>query len=190
MCAESRRRVERVLAADFVSDIGSIDVGELRRRRAEAKAEEDDLSYQRRLLHGQLDILKAELERRQAEDGTAARRELIGELSRILSQGASGGSRGVHTRVGGGPAAVPRRREDERAVFDAHLARLPDMTAEDIGAVVDKLVAEERRISDLRRRVQRVEDTLTEALTARYRVGDTSVADVLGKREGNEPDSD
>jgi len=42
-------------------DLASLDDAGLRELIAELKKEEDELSYQRRILHGKIDILRAEL---------------------------------------------------------------------------------------------------------------------------------
>ena len=47
-----RRRIDKVLADDFIADLEKIDIGDLRERRLEAEQEEADLSYVRRMLQG------------------------------------------------------------------------------------------------------------------------------------------
>jgi hypothetical protein len=42
-------------------DLATLDDAELRELIAELKKEEDELSYKRRILHGKIDILRAEL---------------------------------------------------------------------------------------------------------------------------------
>ena len=59
-----RRRIDRVLAPEYVRDLGQLDLAEVRARRDDAAQEETDLSYLRRLLHGRIDIVKAEQKRR------------------------------------------------------------------------------------------------------------------------------
>jgi len=50
--AGGRRRIDRVLAPGYLDGIESLDLEEVRIRRAEADQEEVDLSYARRLLQG------------------------------------------------------------------------------------------------------------------------------------------
>ena len=58
---QGRRRIDRVLADDFATDLSSLDLDEVRARRREAEQEKADLSYVRRMLQGRMDILRAEL---------------------------------------------------------------------------------------------------------------------------------
>ena len=62
--AGGRRRIDRVLAEDFLADLDSADLETLRAMRAEAEQEEVDLSYVRRLIQGRIDIADAERHRR------------------------------------------------------------------------------------------------------------------------------
>ena len=62
---QGNRRIDKVLDPEFVEGLRQISLDELRGRRKEAEQEETDLSYMRRLLQGRLDILRAELARRE-----------------------------------------------------------------------------------------------------------------------------
>ena len=46
---------------EFLPDLGSLSDAELKQLKDDLEAQEHDLSYQRRLLHGKIDILRAEL---------------------------------------------------------------------------------------------------------------------------------
>src|SRR3954468_24512252 len=81
--AEGRRRIDRVLAPSFVEGLDGLDVSELKQRRDEALAEREYLSLLRRLVHGRLDILRAESVRR-SEGGPST--PLSERLSAILSE--------------------------------------------------------------------------------------------------------
>jgi len=50
-------------------DLGSLSDEELKKLKDELEAEERDLSYQRRILHGKIDILRAELVARLQRSG-------------------------------------------------------------------------------------------------------------------------
>ena len=58
------RRIDRVLAADYLEGLQGLPLAEVRQLRADAEQEEVDLSYLRRMIQGRLDILRAELNRR------------------------------------------------------------------------------------------------------------------------------
>ena len=65
--AGGRRRIDRVLAEDYLADLPGRDTDEVRSMRREAQQEEADLSYVRRMLQGRMDILRAERARRTAK---------------------------------------------------------------------------------------------------------------------------
>jgi hypothetical protein len=69
-------------------DLASLSDDELRALIAELKQEEDELSYRRRLLHGKIDILRAELVARlqkSVEGGEASLATDIDRLTEILA---------------------------------------------------------------------------------------------------------
>src|ERR687887_2130720 len=76
-----RRRVDRVLAENYLAGIEQLSLDEVRALRREAQQEEADLSYVRRLLQGRLDIVRAELERRDAHQGGS----VVEQLPEILA---------------------------------------------------------------------------------------------------------
>lgn len=180
--AGGRRRIDRVLAPDYLDGLDDLDVAELRARRAEADQEETDLSYARRLLHGRMDLLRAEREAREngertPEPGTSTDAELVGRLSRILADRPSAAhGLGRHltrlrpTRIG------ENRREAERAVADVGSSDLAQLTDAQLLGSLDHLEDVERRVSRSRREVQRVVDTLTAELARRYQSGQVPVA--------------
>ncbi|HVL81739.1 MAG TPA: hypothetical protein VM840_09125 [Actinomycetota bacterium] len=177
--SDGRPTLEGVLDPSFVSTAGQLDIAALRRRRDEAREEEEVLSFVRRWLHGKMDILRSELVRRRDGSGPD---DLIERLTATLGEGASGGSRGARSGMPserlqtlGGQAVADIDSSDD-------LARLPDLTTEQIEALVQRLVSEERRVSEQRRKVHHVIDELAAELTRRYRSGSASVDDILGGR--------
>ena len=80
-----REKLERVLAADYLDDVGSRPVDELRTMRNECRAVGDDLSYLRRQVHGRLDIIRWELDRRASGEGHSTPAELVEKLNDILA---------------------------------------------------------------------------------------------------------
>ena len=76
---------------DVFPDLTTLSDEDLRRLIAELKAEEDEISYKRRLLHGKIDILCAERDarkkrKREDEGETALAEEIdVEKLSEILS---------------------------------------------------------------------------------------------------------
>ena len=68
-------------------DLSTLTDDDLRITIRELEKEEDDISFQRRVLHGRIDILRAELDARQREQVSAGEAQLsdVGRLSEILA---------------------------------------------------------------------------------------------------------
>jgi len=169
MDEQTRRRLDKLLDPDFVDALDGTPDDELRMRLRESREEEEELSYVRRLLHGRLDILRAELEARKGGRGTAQAIEVLQEA--LTESGEMSRHRGARAPVGARAAASAGRRRAERVVSDDHLARLPDLDANEIENVIGRATAEERRVSDERRKLHAVIDTLEAELANRYRAG-------------------
>ena len=178
--AGGRRRVDRVLAPDYLAGLPEMGLEEIRTRRAEAEQEEVDLSYARRLLQGRLDLLRAEQESR-ATDGGVIREprtdiEIVGALARILADGPRT-DHGMGRYLGNvEPSRVgEHRREAERAVADVGASDLAALTDLALAEAIDHLGDIERRVSRTRRSVQVVVDSLTEEIARRYATGEIPV---------------
>jgi hypothetical protein len=172
-----RRRIDRVLDRAFVENLPAVPLAVLRERRAEASAEEGDLSYLRRVLHGRLDIIAAETARRADGDESP----LVGRLSEILADPPSrrvASARYLSLGNGGAIAGEYRVALEARlrdlAVPD--LPTCPDQTLRDAAATLSGF---EREVSDLRRRVQFVVDECAADLARRYREGEAAIDDLL-----------
>lgn len=170
------RRIDRVTGADYLVDVGSKTVSELRAMRDECGQEEARLSYQRRLLHGQLDITKAELARR--DSGETA--SVLATLGRTLADKSSGATRRsaanapVYT-----PETADHSRRDDEVLDQMLLGRLPDLDDDELIAVVTRVAEEEKAVSALRRKLLDHLDTLQQLMVARYRDGAASVDDII-----------
>lgn len=175
--APTRRRVDTVLAEDFLADLPQLSLRELRERRRLAEEEEVEQSFIRRVLQGKLDLLQAELRVRAGEAHS-----LIESLPEVL---ADEGPRPVFGRLPRlmSPADHPygRRPGDEFVTEDA-LARLEEISDAQIGEIVAGLQEEERRVSAVRRRLHSVIDALQSELTRRYVSGEATVDGLLGDR--------
>ena len=172
-----RRRIDRVLAEDFASDLAGLDLDELRSRRRDAEQEEADLSYVRRMLQGRMDILRAELARR-AGGGD----KIVEHLSQVLSDtGRTDHGLGRFLRVE--PSRVDEhRRMVEQVIADVGVSDVEHHTDDDLRAALGRLEGFERGISEDRQRVQQVMDALTTEVAARYKSGSASVDDLLAER--------
>ncbi len=172
-----KRRIDRVLHPRFVADVERLELEELRARRAEAEAEEESISYLRRMLQGRIDILRAELVRR-ARHGNNDVAGLVAGLPGILSDAKPGSFNAVPRIRVPVPTGKHRRRVD-RLVSDETVARLPELDVQELTRAVEILSREEEVVSADRRAVQRVVDLLRGELARRYRDGTASVAQLL-----------
>ena len=180
-----RRRIDRVLAPDYVADLHQLDLTEVRARRDDAAQEETDLSYVRRLLHGRIDIVKAEQKRR-AEGGSSS---VVERLAEILADNAVG-----HSPVGSGrhhplepSRAEAHRRHVEALVSDADLSDVSTLPDERLDLALRTYGAEEVSVSQRRREVQKVVDRLNDEIASRYRAGSASVDRLLAAERGEDP---
>lgn len=172
-----RRRIDRVLAEDFGTDLDALDLDELRARRRDAEQEEADLSYVRRMLQGRMDILRAELARR-AGGGD----KIVDHLSQVLADSArSDHGLGRFLRVE--PSRVDEhRRTVEQVIADVGISDVAEQSDEELRAALGRLEEFEQAISEDRRRVQQVMDRLTTEVAGRYKSGAASVDDLLAER--------
>lgn len=174
-----RRRVDRVLAPDFVSGLEGLDLEEIRARRAEADQEETDLSYARRLLQGRIDILRAEQKARQGDGPLSGHPRTDEEIAKALSLVLADDRRqdhGLGRHTVSAPSRVgEHRREAERAVADVGGSATGDLSDAELSAAVAKLAEIEGRVSRVRREVQAVVDALTAEIARRYATGGVPV---------------
>jgi hypothetical protein len=181
-----RRRIDRVLAPGYIENLDQLDLGEVRARRDDAAQEETDLSYLRRLLHGRIDIVRAEQKRRQ--DGNSA--SVVEQLAAILADNAVGPATGRGRYQSVEPSrAEAHRRHVEALVSDVDLSDVTSLPDNRLAMVLRTYAEEEASVSQRRREVQQVMDLLNAEIAARYRAGTASVDDLLAAertREGGQ----
>ena len=173
----------RVLDDQYLDDLASIGIEELRARRAQCTAVETGLSYLRRLAQGRLDVVDAEVTVRAETGRTDELEELIARLPDLLAE---------RTRSGGGPGGrMPAELdtgEIDRALADeldgiiehAHLATPDELEDADLAVVRRALADFEHKVSELRRLLFDRLDAVEAELTRRYRTGEASVDSLLG----------
>jgi hypothetical protein len=166
------RRIDRILDPSHLDGIEARPLAEVRTLRAEAEEEETLLSYERRLLHARMDILRAEQERRSGKVGT-----LLERLPQILADDMPP-SRGALS-LKDPPALENPRRRVERLVSDSTLTQLSDFPDEKIVEIITVLENAEHEVSEQRHAVQKVLDALTAEIGRRYRTGEANPEDVL-----------
>ena len=168
--------VDALLAPDFLEDVATRPMADVRRLRRQAEQEEVNLSYTRRLLQGRLDIVRRELQRRAEHDG----RSLVDLLPEILSEKGRGPAHGLGRHQTVQPSA-PEAYESwvnglTRGVDLSAIGELPDA---DLERAARALAEAESSLSERRRGVQQVMDALAAELGRRYRDGEADVAALL-----------
>jgi hypothetical protein len=176
---DEQRRIDRILAADYLGDLGERSTSELRAMREECEEEETGLSYARRVVHGRLDILRAEALRREEQGDDPG--EVLAMLPAVL--GSDGHSSDPLTTRAPRRLVPPHvqyhRRGIDTIADDEALGMLSERTAEDLSALVDRLRELERDLSTKRRTVLDHIDAIQAELVARYKSGSADVREVL-----------
>lgn len=133
-----RKDVDRLLSPEFVEGLAGASVGELRSKRAECRRVEDLVSYLRRVVQGQIDLVVAEMELRLGDGASDHQHHLVEDLPSILGR----------SRLPGGgdlPVAGGRRGGDGGVLHRAtSLLAMPAVTevfAEEAGLAPDEIAA-------------------------------------------------
>lgn len=173
MTQPKRRLIERITDPGYTEDLGAASLDVLRQMRDECREAENEVSFERRLCQARIDILSAELERRSGGGGDEG---LLDRLPEILSSDAP--------REGDSPLPqrapdlsiprnvdVPRRRVEEIA-GEQILARLPQLSVEEIRGTIRSLDDLERSLSERRRQAHDVMDKIQAEIVRRYTSGE------------------
>ncbi len=163
---DHERRIDRILAPEYVAGIDDRSIDELRTMERDCLEVETEISYVRRLAQGRLDILEAERDRRAAGGALG---DLIAALPRILSEetGRSGPGTTRAQPLLAPAESIRWNRGLERLVTDATLVNLPNLSDAELQATVAQLRELEQDVSARRRRLHTVLDTVTHAVAAR-----------------------
>jgi hypothetical protein len=162
-----RRRIDRIMADGYGEGIDALTLDEVRARRDECLAEREYLSYLRRLLHGRLEILAAEVQAR--ADGTEI--PLVDRLATILgSDTPIGPSRGEALRLGLPEDEMNNaRRRVERLMASSAFSDPETMDGETLERAIEALRAEELDVSAARRLVMDLHDLFQDEIKRRYK---------------------
>ncbi len=155
-------------------DPAEMSLSELRELRQELQAEDDVVSYARRVAQARLDLVRSEKAHRAANSGA----ELRDDLNSVLSH-----------QLTGGPARPPRPTEDlsdhelsnelETICAKYHFGRLEELDDAELDALGAAITEFEARVSsDRRARFDRL-DALSAELVRRYREGEADVDSLL-----------
>jgi hypothetical protein len=166
-------------------DLTALRLPELRTLRRDSQRDEADLSYVRRLVQGRIDILRAELARREGPGtpGTPGTpvvdRLVVDRLSEILADPPSRrGSSARHVTLST-PRGEEYRRLASEMLDEVQLSDLDARTDEELHTAMGRLLGYEQQVSHRRRLLQRTADDCSAEIARRYREGEAQVDDLL-----------
>ncbi|WP_247702985.1 ABC transporter substrate-binding protein [Streptomyces sp. F63] len=160
-------------------ELGLLTLPELRSLRQQARREEADLSYVRRLLQGRIDILRAELARRATPDSADANRLDLRRLSRILADEPSPVRSSARHVTLSTPHCEEYRRLAEDMLSEIGLSDLHARTDTELRSGIGRLMRCEQEVSVRRRVTQQTADDCSAEIARRYREGEAQVDDLL-----------
>jgi hypothetical protein len=173
-----RRRIDRVLAPDYLAGLSDLPADRIVAKRAEADSEEAELAYLAHLLDGRIEVVLAEQSRR--ADGSDATAPDVLTNGSLL--GPAWRSRMFRARI---PDPLPperHRRRVERLVHDVDLSDVTARSDGELDRVLRTYRAEERKVADLRGRVAEVARRCADELARRAGAA-AGGADPAGGRE-------
>ena len=183
--SQASRRIDRVLSEDYLTGLDTAPLEDVRSLRDEAEQEEVDLSYIRRLIQGRMDIVRAELNRR---DGHGSSGTLVEGLAQTLADEPRAPARGLGRHTSVEPSRVDsHRRYVEALVADVDLSDTGARTSGQLAHAMRVLAGEEQVLSGKRREVQTVMDACSAEMTRRYRDGEADVAQLLADQPSAPP---
>lgn len=165
---------------ETAAEIARMGDDELRERLRDVRAEEDSVSYERRMLHGRIDVVRGEIKERLRARAGEATDDAADGLERLLRN-----LKDVLAHVGPPPleaelATFGQQLEGDDGDDDAASAdELPDLASlgdDDLAGLVRALVRRERAVSDRRNELHVVIDQLRKEHVARLqrRYGDSA----------------
>jgi hypothetical protein len=179
--SDNRRLVDRVIDPGYLAGIAGRSDEDLKTMLSESAEAENEVSFERKLCQGRIDILKAEITRR--EEGRDSG-DLVSRLPQILagdeprSEPGSLPSRAPDFSIPRN-ADIPRRRVEE-IVGEQTLARLPQLPDEELRSVIGALTDHEANLSARRKALHDVIDVLQAENIKRMKSGDTDPTSALG----------
>ena len=160
-------------------DVSNLSMDELRARRNELQAQEDAVSFVRRMAQGRLDIARDEQRRRTS--GESASSDITGGITRVFStERGSGSNRPPRdTLVAADHQLVT---ELEELCVESGFGSLRDLDDAELESCCQRIAEFERRVSGQRRDLFARIDELSSELVRRYREGSSSVDTLLDEK--------
>jgi hypothetical protein len=173
-------RLDTLLDPSYLDGLTDLPIEEVRSRRDQAVAVETGLSYVRRLIQGRLDILQAEVGRRERGEAGGDVSQLVERLPEILGDRvrAPGTGRLSTLMAPADPDVAQVSRLDEIIDIES-LAHLPELTDAQVRQAADSLAEFEQEVSADRKALFVVIDRLQDELVRRYKSGEANVDTLL-----------
>jgi hypothetical protein len=170
---------DRLLAVDYLDQIASRPIDDVRAMRTECLDVETGLSYLRRMVQGPLDIVNRELVRREV-GGRVDRATLIDELPGILADGPRPPGRGRLSQQLEPSAVDPELAAQlDEILGGGVIGDVTTISDDQLVELRSRLEAFEQVVSERRHAYHGRIDALQAELTRRYRTGEASVDGLL-----------
>jgi hypothetical protein len=165
---EFRRRIDVMLEPSYLGGISERSIDDVRTMHDELLEVETEVSYVRRLAQARIDIVEAELARRERGGSLG---ELVDQLPAILSDTAPRGdaSKSRLPRHLAPSMDIVWRRGLEHLISDATLVNLPTIEDDELRTTLEQLRELERETSGRRRELHNVIDAVEADLAARHK---------------------
>ncbi|MFD5429840.1 AmfC protein [Streptomyces sp. NPDC127084] len=192
------QRTADTLPEPKAPDLGALGLPELRALRRDSQRDEADLSYVRRLLHGRIDILRAELSRRSevpvpapvdpaalaervpdAGSHTGPDAAVVDRLSAILTDPPSRRGNSARHMTMSAPRGEAYGKLAAEMLAEVELSDLDARTDEELHSAMGRLAGYEQQVSRQRVELQRTVDECSAEIARRYREGEAQVDDLL-----------
>jgi hypothetical protein len=168
-----------VLRPDFLDGIADLPLATVRERRAQCLEVETALSFARRLVHGRLDILANERQRRVGGEASDLH-ALVEDLPAILAEkGRAAGPGRLVQQLGPTEAVDPLVARLDELTPPGIVSDPTAVTGTELDGHIERLVAFEQELSAQRHVLHDLLDALQAEITRRYRTGEATVDALL-----------
>lgn len=164
--------IDEVLADGWFGDVSELPSDELRAKRDACRQIEASVSYHRRVLQGQLDIVRAEVDRRSSQGD-----DVSGVLDLLPSLLGGPGHQSARGDVRAAPVVAPTDELEGESLGD-----ITKISIEKLEAIVERLAERETVLSHQRRGLHGLIDAAQDEIARRYKSGAAAVTDVIHER--------
>ncbi len=172
--------LDRVTDPDYLGDLAVRPIDEIRTMRTDCQAIETGLSYLRRMIQGQHDLVASEAANRQRGEGSESLVDLISNLPDILADRERPAGNGRLPQGLGTGDVDPSLEAEVSSVFGpGDVSEMDQLSDAQLADASSRLADLERRVSDHRRVLFDRLDALQAELARRYKSGEASVESLL-----------